>query len=101
MTNASLELIAYDFVSHHPRGGQEHTTISVEPQKRGAVDLASVIARTSLVKKVLSNALGRPFMPLGFHTPQVFARDFFYISKLLSLARANTKVLHQTLVFHQ
>ena len=101
LANTSIDLLAYDFISHHPRG-ERHTNIRVEPAKRGRVDLSSVVARTPLVRKAQANALGRPFMPQGFHTSQLFARDYFYVRELLSLARPNsTKILHQTLIFHQ
>ena len=101
LAKTSIDLLAYDFVSHHPRG-ERHTNIRVELAERGKVDLASVVERTPLVRRVQSHTLGRPFMPQGIHTTQVFARDYFYARELLSQARPNsTKILHQTLVFHQ
>lgn len=74
--------------------------ISVDLHSRGAVDLSSFVARVPLIRTAARPVHGRLFLPEGFHTPEIFARDYFYLQQLLQHTD-RTKELHQTLVFHQ
>jgi hypothetical protein len=93
----SVDVIGWDFVSHHPRrDNQRQQTITVEI-KRKFVDLASVMVRRDLFLKT-----GVKFLPNALFTEDLFARDFYAIKDLVSASRSNSvKLLHRCLLFHQ
>ena len=79
--NNGLQIVAWDFVSHHPRitseGLQPNQVIRVDLSRRGYVDLSSFVTAASLVEGADASFLkDAPF------TADIFARDFFFVKQL-------------------
>lgn len=90
------DVVAWDFVSHHPRDGIKDTVISVDI-KRKFIDLGSFAVRTSAVRKS-----GAKFLPDSLFTKNLYARDFFFVSKVQRYVKPDSiKYIHSTLFFHQ
>jgi hypothetical protein len=122
-----IDIIGWDFVTHHRRGaGLTQQLISIRLD-RGYVDLGSVIARQQLYLPIsdLSNnsytiqsnctraantsiSISRSssrsvrFLPDSIFTHDIHARDFFTVQSLIKQARNQSiRLIHQCLLFHQ
>eukprot|EP01038_Epipyxis_sp_PR26KG_P008893 gene8893-11996_t len=91
-----LDILGWDFVSHHPRDGVTNTVISIE-LKRRYVDLGSVLIRSNLFLKSKAE-----FLPESLFTPDLFARDFLLLERMMNVTNENrTMLIHKCLLFHQ
>ncbi len=109
-SNASL--IAWDFVTHHPRkvtfnkkkSYQEEQLISVKLE-RGHIDLGSFIVKKQAY--LLPNQIR--FLNFGIFTKNLFARDFITLRYLMTNLNMSTDsntadgkvIVHNVLMFHQ
>lgn len=90
------DMIAWDFISHHPRNGTSNLKIEVQ-LKRQHVDLGAVLFRADFVQ-----AAGAKFLPQGPQTSDLFARDWWFVDMLLqSSVHPTIHLLHRVLFFHQ
>ena len=96
LSNQTLNIVAWDFISHHNRNGtrQQPIQVAIERQR---VDLGSMIIRT----KLFSDHQIR-FLPKSIFTGELFARDWFVIDKLnKSIPPSTVQLIHRVLLFHQ
>eukprot|EP01039_Chlorochromonas_danica_P004082 gene4082-4464_t len=97
MLDKQLEIIGWDFITHHPRGPQNDIPshhISME-LKRGFVDLASVMVRADQYLK-----RSTVFLPDAMITDDLHARDYFVVKQLAAcLPPHSVKIIHQCLLF--
>jgi hypothetical protein len=79
------------------RDGNTEQVIHIQ-LKRKYVDLGSI-----MIRKVPLQQSGVQFLPLSVFTPDLFARDFFAISSLMSGIKneSGVKLIHRVLLFHQ
>jgi len=90
------------------RSGLRQQKISVRLE-RGRVDLGSVMVRASALR-----AANASFLPLGIFTPDLFARDFFWLRQVLDFLDEKTEanatssplppgvqLVSKVLLFHQ
>lgn len=92
----TIDLIGWDFITHHKRNGhgQQHIRVSM---KRGFVDLASVLVRTS---KVIES--GAKYLGDAMFTEDLFARDFYVLSDILKVVTPQAiRLLHRIFLLHQ
>eukprot|EP00981_Chlorochromonas_danica_P008711 scaffold2295_cov161-Ochromonas_danica.AAC.1 len=95
MLDKQLEIIGWDFITHHPRGPQNDIPsrhISME-LKRGFVDLASLMVRADQYLK-----RSTVFLPDAMITDDLHARDYFVVKQLAAcLPPHSVKIIHQCL----
>lgn len=123
----SIDIIGWDFVTHHQReAGQTQQLIPIVLE-RGHVDLGSVMVRKHLYSPLFANdtiveAIKRSstvinissiftgthwshriqFLPDSIFTRDIHARDYFTIKSLLRQARNDSvRLVHKCLLFHQ
>ena len=92
----SIDLIGWDFITHHKRNGhgQQHIRVSMN---RGFVDLASVLVRT---KKIIES--GTKYLVDAMFTEDLFARDFYVLSDILKIVKPEAiRLLHRIFLLHQ
>lgn len=91
--NDNKELIAWDFLSHHPR---DYNVISVKFERK-FVDLGSVLFARRAVDRT-----GARFLPSGILTDDMFARDWWFFKTLKEGApNSSVSTIHQVLYAHQ
>lgn len=96
IVNPEANVIAWDFISHHPRGGVTEQKITVE-LKRKFIDLGSFIVRAKVYRT--SNAI---FLPSAMFTGNIMARDFFLIDAIRKVVPEDSiHLIHSILMFHQ
>ena len=96
LSNQTLNIVAWDFISHHNRNGtrQQPIQVAIERQR---VDLGSMIIRAKLFSEHQIR-----FLPKSIFTGELFARDWFVIDKLnKSIAPSTVHLIHRVLLFHQ
>lgn len=92
----SVDLIGWDFITHHKRNGhgQQHIKIAM---KRGYVDLASVLVRTSRIVES-----GARYLQDAMFTDDLFARDFYVLTEILKIVSPKAiRLLHRIFLLHQ
>ena len=92
----TIDLIGWDFITHHKRNGhgQQHIRVSM---KRGFVDLASVLVRTT---KVIES--GARYLRDAMFTEDLFARDFYVLKDILKIVPPQAiRLLHRIFLLHQ
>ncbi len=95
-SSPKLNAIAWDFVTHHSRGGDKQQYVRVA-LKRQYIDLGSIIIRTELY-----NTLNLRYLPESIFTKDLMARDYLLIERLIEELNPKTiKLLHRCLMFHQ
>ncbi len=80
-----VDLIGWDFATHHPRKNGRQQIISIQLARK-FVDLGSILVRASLYSH-----LQVQFLPDGLFTRDLFARDFHLIMRILRYIRESRK----------
>lgn len=89
------QLIAWDFLSHHPR---KYNLIQVQ-FIRGHVDLGSVLVDRRAIER---NRPHLRFLPEGAGTQSLFARDYFFFQEIYNqVGEESVALIHQVLFVHQ
>jgi len=103
-SNPAVEMIAWDFVTHHlrPNGRPPHMqqlreqTITVAT-KRGFIDLGSMMLRAKVYQRKRLF-----YLPDSIFTKEVYARDFFTVEAATSDMKPSAiRLIHRCLMFHQ
>ena len=117
INNPLIELIGWDFITHHPRFVINHNNNNNNNNRRNTknerekltqqlitiklerkyVDLGSI-----LIKTMVYETAKVKFLPQGLFTDDIFARDYITLMKLLEyIDENNIHLIHQALMFHQ
>ena len=102
LIDPNLAMIAFDFVTHHPRGDnlESYQQVVKVKLKRAYIDLGSAVVRANVIR---DNRIS--FMPQGRQTKDHFTRDFFFFDSVVKAlgdtANIAIKFLHRILLFHQ
>mmetsp|Transcript_14700 Transcript_14700/g.29993 ORF Transcript_14700/g.29993 Transcript_14700/m.29993 type:complete len:515 (+) Transcript_14700:2-1546(+) len=96
--NKGKELIAFDFLTHHPRDGTNVINVKLE---RKFIDLGSFVTSAEVIRKS-----GATFLPNGLATEELFARDWFFVDKVQKYLKENQRqeqisLIHKVLYSHQ
>ena len=96
--NKGKDLVAFDFLTHHPRDGTNVIDVKLE---RKFIDLGSFVISAEVVRKS-----GATFLPSGLATEEMFARDWFFVDKVQKYMKENKRqgrisLVHKVFYSHQ
>ena len=92
---AGYGIVAFDFITHHPRSNIPSSNLISVQLRRGEIDLGSAIVKREAI--IAANA---SFLPRGNRTDGMFTRDFFFLQHI-NLHGADVKLVRTVLFSHQ